>query len=66
MDKTSMMDIRRKNRSDVYGLSYRERRLSKSKIASARVGVGVKVLPEHVTAVVVDLYGAVIAKKNAP
>ena len=110
MDKISMMDIRRKNRSDVYGLIYRERRISKSKIAStlemslptvtqhlaeleedgligkqgqlssnigrkaaayavqasARVGVGVEVLPERVTAVVIDLYGTVIAKKERP
>lgn len=31
--------------------------------ASARVAAGVEVLPERVTAVVIDLYGAVIAKK---
>jgi len=34
--------------------------------ASARVAVGVEVLPERVTAVVIDLYGAVIAKKERP
>ena len=34
--------------------------------ASARVAAGVEVLPDRVTAVVIDLYGAVIAKKERP
>ncbi|MBD5162495.1 MAG: ROK family transcriptional regulator [Oscillibacter sp.] len=33
---------------------------------SARAAAGVEVLPERVTAVVIDLYGAVIAKKERP
>lgn len=33
---------------------------------TARVSVGVEVLPERATAVVIDLYGQVIAKKSAP
>ena len=33
---------------------------------SAQVAVGVEVLPERVTTVVIDLYGAVIAKKERP
>ena len=110
MEKISMTDIRKKNCSDVYRLIYRERRISKSKIASvlemslptvtqhlaalekegliekqgqlsssigrkaaaytarpsARTAVGVEVLPERVTAVVIDLYGTVIAKKERP
>lgn len=108
MEKISMTDIRRKNRSDIYGLIYQARRISKSKIAStlemslptvtqhltaleetgliekqgqltsnigrkaaaytvraaARLAVGVEVLPERVTVVVVNLYGEVIAKKE--
>lgn len=32
----------------------------------ARVAVGVEVLPRQITAVVIDLYGAVIAKKERP
>lgn len=108
MEKISMNDIRRKNYSDVYRLIYRERRISKSKIASAlemslptvtqhlsaleeegliekqgqmasgigrkaaaysirpeaRVAVGVEVLPRQAAAVVIDLYGTVIAKKE--
>ena len=35
MEKISMNDIRKKNCSDVYRLIYQERRISKSKIASA-------------------------------
>ena len=34
--------------------------------ASARAAAGVEVLPERVTAVVIDLYGTVIAKKERP
>ena len=110
MEKISMNDIRKKNYSDVYRLIYRERRISKSQIASAlqmslptvtqhltaleaegliekqgqltsgigrraaaytpaaaaRTAVGVEVLPRQVTAVVIDLYGAVIEKKERP
>lgn len=110
MEKISMNDIRKKNFSDVYRLIYRERRISKSKIASslemslptvtqhlstleaegliekqgqltsgigrkaaayipvasARAAVGVEVLPRQVTAVVIDLYGSVTAKKERP
>lgn len=110
MEKISMNDIRKKNYSDVYRLIYRERRISKSQIASvlqmslptitqhlstleaegliekqgqiasgigrkaaayapkasAKVAVGIEVLPQRITAVVIDLYGAVIAKKERP
>lgn len=34
--------------------------------ACARAAVGVEILPERATAVVIDLYGAVIAKKERP
>lgn len=35
-------------------------------VVSARAAVGVEVLPRQVTAVVIDLYGAVMAKKERP
>lgn len=35
-------------------------------VASARTAVGVEVLPHRVTAVVIDLYGAVVTKKERP
>ncbi len=104
-----MNDIRKKNYSDVYRLIYKERRLSKSKIAAmlemspptvtqhltslmdegliqkqgqmtsgigrkavayapctaARIAIGVEVLPEHVCVLALNLYGDMVAKKEA-
>ena len=110
MEKISMNDIRKRNYTDVYRLIYKERRISKSKIAamlqmspptvtqhltalidegliekqgqmasgigrkaaayvpcsSVYTAVGVEILPDQVTAVILDLYGAVIDKKEIP
>lgn len=48
MEKISMNDIRRKNYSDVYRLIYKERRLSKSKIA-AMLEMSPPTVTQHLT-----------------
>lgn len=109
MEKFSLTDIRRKNYSDIYGLIYRKKRISKQQIANAlemslptvtqhlntlmedgliekrgqlassigrkaaayspkadaRIAVGVEVLSDEASAVLLNLYGDVIGKSTA-